>query len=172
MGAGLFAVKSGFLLFIKDYQFSLQINTLERERESLPSFASRIPVVYRYERKKKMNHSREAKKAMVKETNGKTIFVTVFLPDGKHLLAADSSGRAYIWEVNPLLEASYWESVPVHAAQQDTHKPAPKAVLQLHDCAIFSVCLLSDKLLTGGDDCIKVWNREGSFVRFLLSCIL
>ena len=106
---------------------------------------------------------------MVKENNGKTIFVTVFLPDGKHLLAADSSGRAYVWEVNPLLEASYWESVPVHAAQHDTHKPAPKAVLQLHDCAIFSVCLISDKLLTGGDDCIKVWNREGSFGRFLLS---
>jgi len=33
MGAGLLAVKSGFILFIKDYQFSLQINTLERERE-------------------------------------------------------------------------------------------------------------------------------------------
>jgi hypothetical protein len=31
MGAGLLAVKSGFILFIKDYQFSLQINTLERE---------------------------------------------------------------------------------------------------------------------------------------------
>jgi hypothetical protein len=28
----LLAVKSGFILF-KDYQFSLQINTLERERE-------------------------------------------------------------------------------------------------------------------------------------------
>jgi hypothetical protein len=33
MRAGLLAVKSGFILFIKDYQFSLQINTLERERE-------------------------------------------------------------------------------------------------------------------------------------------
>jgi hypothetical protein len=33
----LLAVKSGFILFIKDYQFSLQINTLERERER-PSF--------------------------------------------------------------------------------------------------------------------------------------
>jgi hypothetical protein len=33
MGAGLLAVKSGFILFIKSYQFSLQINTLERERE-------------------------------------------------------------------------------------------------------------------------------------------
>ena len=32
MGAGLLTVKSGFILFIKDYQFSLQINTLERER--------------------------------------------------------------------------------------------------------------------------------------------
>ena len=32
MGAGLLAVKSGFILFIKNYQFSLQINTLERER--------------------------------------------------------------------------------------------------------------------------------------------
>ncbi len=30
--AGLLAVKSGFLLFLKDYQFSLQINTLEKER--------------------------------------------------------------------------------------------------------------------------------------------
>jgi hypothetical protein len=29
MGAGLLAVKSGFILFIKDYQFSLQINTLD-----------------------------------------------------------------------------------------------------------------------------------------------
>jgi hypothetical protein len=29
----LLAVKSGFILFIKSYQFHLQINTLERERE-------------------------------------------------------------------------------------------------------------------------------------------
>ena len=33
MGAGLLDVKSGFILFIKNYQFPLQINTLERERE-------------------------------------------------------------------------------------------------------------------------------------------
>jgi hypothetical protein len=33
MGAGLLAVKNGFILFIKNYQFPLQINTLERERE-------------------------------------------------------------------------------------------------------------------------------------------
>jgi hypothetical protein len=33
MGAGLLVVKSGFILFIKNYQFPLQINTLERERE-------------------------------------------------------------------------------------------------------------------------------------------
>jgi hypothetical protein len=33
MGAGLLAVKSGFILSIKNYQFPLQINTLERERE-------------------------------------------------------------------------------------------------------------------------------------------
>ncbi len=33
MGEGLLAVKSGFILFIKSYQFPLQINTLERERE-------------------------------------------------------------------------------------------------------------------------------------------
>jgi hypothetical protein len=31
MGAGLLPVKSGFILFINDYQFPLQINTLERE---------------------------------------------------------------------------------------------------------------------------------------------
>jgi hypothetical protein len=31
MGSGLLSVKSGFILFIKDYQFSLQINTIERE---------------------------------------------------------------------------------------------------------------------------------------------
>jgi hypothetical protein len=34
MRAGLLAVKSGFILVIKSYQFST-INTLERERESL-----------------------------------------------------------------------------------------------------------------------------------------
>jgi hypothetical protein len=33
MGSGLLAVKSVFILFIKSYQFPLQINTLERERE-------------------------------------------------------------------------------------------------------------------------------------------
>jgi hypothetical protein len=33
MGAGLLVVKSGFLLFTESYQFPLQINTLERERE-------------------------------------------------------------------------------------------------------------------------------------------
>jgi hypothetical protein len=32
MGAGLLAVKSGFILFIKNYQFPIQINTLERDR--------------------------------------------------------------------------------------------------------------------------------------------
>jgi hypothetical protein len=37
MGAGLLAVKSGFILFIKSYQFPLQINTLERERETEPA---------------------------------------------------------------------------------------------------------------------------------------
>jgi hypothetical protein len=31
MGAGLLAVKSGFILFIKNYQFPIQINTIERE---------------------------------------------------------------------------------------------------------------------------------------------
>jgi hypothetical protein len=36
MGAGLLAVKSGFILFIKNYQFPIQINTLERERERPP----------------------------------------------------------------------------------------------------------------------------------------
>ena len=29
----MLAVKSGFILFIKSYQFLLQMNTLERERE-------------------------------------------------------------------------------------------------------------------------------------------
>ncbi len=29
----MLAVKSGFILFIKNYQFPIQINTLERERE-------------------------------------------------------------------------------------------------------------------------------------------
>jgi hypothetical protein len=33
MGAGLLAVKGGFILFIKSYQFFYTINTLERERE-------------------------------------------------------------------------------------------------------------------------------------------
>ncbi len=31
MGAGLLTVKNGFILFIKSYQFSLQINTFERD---------------------------------------------------------------------------------------------------------------------------------------------
>ncbi len=31
MGAGLLTVKSGFILFIKNYQFPLQINTFERD---------------------------------------------------------------------------------------------------------------------------------------------
>jgi hypothetical protein len=34
MGAGLLAVKSGFILFIKNYQFPIQINTLERESDT------------------------------------------------------------------------------------------------------------------------------------------
>jgi hypothetical protein len=41
MGAGLLTVKSGFILFIKSYQFPLQINTLERERER-----DKTPVLY------------------------------------------------------------------------------------------------------------------------------
>jgi hypothetical protein len=36
MGAGLLVVKSGFILFIKSYQFPLQINTLERETDPRP----------------------------------------------------------------------------------------------------------------------------------------
>ncbi len=44
MGTGLLAVKSGFILFIKSYQFPLQINTLERERDVLTSsLSSGIP---------------------------------------------------------------------------------------------------------------------------------
>ncbi len=35
MGAGLLTVKNGFILFIKSYQFPLQINTLERERDEI-----------------------------------------------------------------------------------------------------------------------------------------
>jgi hypothetical protein len=38
MGAGLLAVKSGFILFIKNYQFPIQINTLERERVMYANF--------------------------------------------------------------------------------------------------------------------------------------
>ena len=33
MGSGLLVVKNGFILFIKNSQFPLQINTLERKRE-------------------------------------------------------------------------------------------------------------------------------------------
>jgi hypothetical protein len=40
VGAGLLAVKRGFILFIKNDQFPLQINTLERESPILL-----IPVV-------------------------------------------------------------------------------------------------------------------------------
>ena len=81
-----------------------------------------------------------------------TVFATCFLPDGRHLLAADSAGQVHLWEVDPLLQAQYWEAAP------SGHKPAPVVSHQLHSCAIFSVCLLSDTvLLTGGDDCIKVW---------------
>ena len=36
MGAGLLAVKSGFILFIKNYQFPIQINTLERDFDTSP----------------------------------------------------------------------------------------------------------------------------------------
>jgi WD40 repeat protein len=57
--------------------------------------------------------------------------------------------------VDPLLDASYWES------SQPGQKPAPLVVHQLHDCEIFSMCLLSDSvLLTGGDDCIKAWKID------------
>jgi WD40 repeat protein len=89
----------------------------------------------------------------MKMKDSATVFATVFLPGGKHLLAADSEGRVHVWEVDPVLDASYWESTG------PGHKPRPVAVHQLHDCAIFSVCLLSDAvLLTGGDDSIKAWN--------------
>jgi hypothetical protein len=47
MGAGLLAaVKSEFILFIKDYQFSLQINTLERERERKEKTYTVLSVLY------------------------------------------------------------------------------------------------------------------------------
>jgi hypothetical protein len=36
----LLAVKSGFILFIKNYQFPIQINTLERERERETGFVA------------------------------------------------------------------------------------------------------------------------------------
>ena len=85
--------------------------------------------------------------------DGTTIFDTIFLPGGEHLIAADSAGRAYLWEVDPVLDASYWESA------EPGHKPKPVVVHQLHDCAIFSVCVLKETLLlTGGDDSIKVWD--------------
>ncbi len=40
MGAGLFAVESGFILFIKNYQFPLQINTFERESQIFMFFST------------------------------------------------------------------------------------------------------------------------------------
>jgi hypothetical protein len=48
MGAGLLAVESRFILFIKDYQFSLQINTLERVcvRACLPLHTYRHTCIY------------------------------------------------------------------------------------------------------------------------------
>jgi hypothetical protein len=45
MGAGLLAVKSGFILFIKNYQFPIQINTLEREGTNFSNM-SEIPLFY------------------------------------------------------------------------------------------------------------------------------
>ena len=41
----MLAVKSGFILFIKNYQFPLQINTLERERQALRQ-AIRLALFY------------------------------------------------------------------------------------------------------------------------------
>ncbi len=50
----MLAVKSGFILFIKSYQFPLQINTLERERVrereikitlALPGIIPVVPVI-------------------------------------------------------------------------------------------------------------------------------
>jgi hypothetical protein len=44
MGAGLLAVKSGFILFIKIYSF-YTINTLEREKVSTPPCACTYVIV-------------------------------------------------------------------------------------------------------------------------------
>jgi hypothetical protein len=41
MGAGLLAVKSGFILFIKNYQFFYTINTLDRDAD-LPHQGSTV----------------------------------------------------------------------------------------------------------------------------------
>ena len=45
-GSRVLAVKSGFILFIKSYQFHLQINTLEREkeRETHSIFGASLPL--------------------------------------------------------------------------------------------------------------------------------
>jgi hypothetical protein len=48
MGAGLLVVKSGFILFIKNYQFPLQINTLEREREPKITLLADIHALPKY----------------------------------------------------------------------------------------------------------------------------
>jgi hypothetical protein len=42
MGTGLLAVKSGFILFNNNYQFPLQINTLEREKEREAAFGQSV----------------------------------------------------------------------------------------------------------------------------------
>jgi len=57
-----------------------------------------------------------------------------------------------IWAVDPLLDVSFWET------RDKTTQPEPHLVHQLHNCAIYTMTLLgTDRLVTGGDDSMKVW---------------
>ena len=59
----MLAVKSGFILFIKNYQFPLQINTLERERER--------------EKRERERPYREREKREKREEGRETIYIYI-----------------------------------------------------------------------------------------------
>jgi len=82
-----------------------------------------------------------------------TLFAGMFV--GRHVLGAGSEGKMLVWEIDPMLDASFWES-----AGGDC-KPNPKFVHKLHDCAIFCMLSLSnDVILTGSDDGIRAWKAD------------
>eukprot|EP01127_Copromyxa_protea_P004519 TRINITY_DN14376_c0_g1_i1.p1 TRINITY_DN14376_c0_g1~~TRINITY_DN14376_c0_g1_i1.p1 ORF type:complete len:355 (+),score=65.51 TRINITY_DN14376_c0_g1_i1:78-1142(+) len=79
--------------------------------------------------------------------NTATVFLSsVFSPDEKYLLAGTNTGHIVVWDI---------ESIMVPHSQ---HKPLCK--WKANKAYIYALSFCGSSLLSGGDDCINIWNWD------------